>query len=111
MRGDAPAGRDRDMGLFLNINRELEACRRTPGALLVDVREPDEYAAGHIPGAVNAPLSTLDRADLPADRPLFLYCRMGSRSARAAGILKRRSFRRVKSIGGISRYRGRTDGE
>ena len=96
--------------LFQNINKGLEECRRTENALLVDVREPGEYADGHIPGAVNAPLSTLDRAELPKDRPLFLYCLRGSRSARAAGILRRRGYDRVRSIGGINGYRGEKDG-
>ena len=91
---------------FQNINRGLELYRRTENALLVDVREPGEYAAGHIPGAVNVSLSTIDRADLPTDRPLFLYCLRGSRSARAAGILKRRGYGQVRSIGGINGYRG-----
>ena len=94
------------MLLFGNINRGLEECRRTEGALLLDVREADEYAAGHIPGAVNAPLSTIEGAGLPMDRPLFLYCLRGSRSARAAGILRRRGYRRVRSIGGIRGYKG-----
>ena len=98
------------MLLFSNINKGLEECRRTEGALLVDVREPEEFAAGHIPGAINVPLSTLGGADLPADRPLFLYCLRGSRSARVAAILKRRGYSRVRSIGGINRYNGETDG-
>ncbi len=96
--------------LFADINKGLETCRGTPGALLVDVREAGEYAAGHIPGAVNAPLSGLERADLPKDRPLFLYCLRGSRSARAAALLRRRGYVRVRSIGGIRRYRGKLDG-
>ena len=98
------------MLLFGNINRGLEEYRRAENALLVDVREPGEYAAGHIPGAVNVPLSVIEGADLPPDRPLFLYCLRGSRSARAAGILRRRGFKRVKSIGGINGYRGEMDG-
>ena len=98
------------MLFFTNINKGLEEYRRTQNALLVDVREAGEYAAGHIPGAVNVPLSIIAEADLPKDRPLFLYCLRGSRSARAAGILKRRGCSRVKSIGGISGYRGEVDG-
>ena len=98
------------MFLFANINRGLEDCRRTENALLVDVREAEEFAAGHIHGAVNAPLSTLESAELPMDRPLFLYCLRGSRSARAAGILKRRGYRQVRSIGGIISYRGEIHG-
>ena len=97
------------MFLFSSINRGLEECRRTEGALLVDVREPEEYAAGHIPGAVNAPLSKLDEARLPKDRPLFLYCLRGTRSARAAGLLRRRGYGRVRSIGGIAGYKGQIE--
>ena len=98
------------MLFFANINKGLEEYRRTENALLVDVREAEEYAAGHIPGAVNAPLSTISEAELPKDRPLFLYCLRGSRSVRAAGILKRRGYHPVKSIGGINGYRGDKDG-
>ena len=98
------------MLLFANINKGLEECRRTENALLVDVREAEEYADGHIPGAVNVPLSIIERAQLPMDRPLFLYCLKGSRSARAAGILKRRGYSRVRSIGGIKGYKGERDG-
>ena len=93
------------MILFGNINRGLETYRATSGAILVDVREADEFATGHIPGAVNAPLSTISNTTLPKDAPLFLYCLRGSRSKRAAGILKRMGYT-VKSIGGISGYKG-----
>ena len=60
--------------LFGNINRGLEEFRSTPGALLVDVREPDEFASGHIPDAVNAPLSMITSVNLPKEKALFLYC-------------------------------------
>lgn len=94
------------MTLFGNINQGLEQFRSTPGAMLIDVREAEEFAAGHIPGAVNVPLSTMSDIELPMDAPLFLYCLRGSRSVSAAVILKRRGYSRVKSIGGIDDYRG-----
>jgi rhodanese-related sulfurtransferase len=50
---------------------------------VIDVREPHEYAAGHIPEAVNHPLSAFDPAKLPVDKPVVLVCQAGSRSARA----------------------------
>lgn len=93
------------MSLFGNINQGLEEYQRTPQALLVDVREADEFRAGHIPGAINAPLSSITSTVLPKDRPLFLYCLRGTRSRRAAGILKKMGYT-VKSIGGISGYKG-----
>ena len=92
------------MILFGNINRGLEEYRSSPGAILVDVREADEFATGHIPGAMSAPLSTISNTTLPMDAPLFLYCLRGSRSKRAAGILKKMGYT-VKSIGGISGYK------
>ena len=98
------------MLFFKDITRGREECRRTKDALAVDVREPGEYAAGHIPGAVNVPLSTIESAQLPMDRPLFLYCLRGSRSARAVGILRRRGYTRIRSIGGINGYKGERDG-
>ena len=73
---------------LVNINKGLEEYRNTEEALLVDVREKNEYIGGHIPGAVNEPLSVINRTTLPKDRPLFLYCLRGSRSKKAAGILK-----------------------
>jgi len=94
------------MSLFGSIEKGLGEYRRAPGARLLDVRTPAEYAAGHLPGAVNVPLAEIDRAALPKDRPLFLYCLRGTRSLRAAGILRRMGYAQAKSIGGIAGYRG-----
>ncbi|MBM6594499.1 rhodanese-like domain-containing protein [Microvirga pudoricolor] len=51
--------------------------------LLVDVREPHEFAMGHIPGAVSHPLSTFDPASLPEGRRIVFSCAAGVRSVRA----------------------------
>ena len=91
---------------LVNINKGLEEYRNTEEALLVDVREKNEYIGGHIPGAVNEPLSVITRTTLPKDRPLFLYCLRGSRSKKAAGILKKLGYGQVKNIGGIAGYHG-----
>ena len=55
--------------------------------LLLDVREDDEWAAGHAPGAVHAPLSRLRLQDVPGDRPVVAVCRSGGRSGQATAAL------------------------
>lgn len=56
---------------------------------VIDVREPMEYAAGHIAGSLNVPLSRLQQADLPSG-PLVLVCQSGNRSAKGVQTLLRR---------------------
>ncbi len=88
--------------------------------VLVDVREPGEYAAGHLPGAVNLPrgvlefqihahpamaCTTSDALARPA-RPLLLYCLSGGRSALAADSLRQLGFADVRSLaGGLDAWR------
>jgi glyoxylase-like metal-dependent hydrolase (beta-lactamase superfamily II)/rhodanese-related sulfurtransferase len=79
-----------------------EAARRAADAVIVDVREPAEYAAGHVPGAVNVPQADLaTRLDeLPRNRPLLLVCQAGYRSLRAAQFLRQMGYEDVVSIKG-----------
>lgn len=63
---------------------EMRAASANGGAAIIDVREPGEYSSGHIPGAVNLPLSRFDAAKLPQDKPLIFVCASGARSANAA---------------------------
>lgn len=77
-------------------------------AVVVDVREPDEYAAGHLPGAVSIPQAelALHLDELPRDRDLLVVCAAGSRSLRAAQFLKHRGFARVTNlVGGTNAWR------
>jgi len=59
------------------------------GAYLLDVREDDEWDAGHVPGALHIPLGELGAryTEIERDRPLFVICRSGNRSAHAAHAL------------------------
>lgn len=65
--------------------QELDAMLRADAAVVVDVREVDEFAAGHIPGAINMPLSTFQASRLPdaSGRKLVLNCLGGKRSGMA----------------------------
>ena len=94
------------MILFGDINKGLKEYRSAAGAILVDVREKTEFASGHIAGAVNEPLSMILKTSLPKEVPVFLYCLRGSRSRKAAGILKKMGYTKVKGIGGINGYKG-----
>jgi rhodanese-related sulfurtransferase len=75
--------------------------------LLIDVRSPGEYAAGHIPTAENIDYRVIgDRmADGDRDVPVVVYCRSGNRSGRAARTLSRLGYT-IVDFGGISRWDG-----
>ena len=95
-----------------DINQGVEEYRAVPGAVLLDVRTPQEYQEGHIPGSKNVPLQALEAGEAPApskDTPLFVYCYSGARSRQAAGILARIGYTDVKNIGGIAAYTGKVE--
>ncbi|WP_035564038.1 rhodanese-like domain-containing protein [Hymenobacter sp. IS2118] len=76
------------------------------GAVLLDVRRPDEFAAGHLPGAVNIDVTGPDFgarvARLDPAQPTYVYCRSGARSANAAGQLTAAGFAQVSNmLGGV----------
>jgi phage shock protein E len=77
------------------------------GARLVDVRTRGEFAAGHLPGAVNIPVQELDARlnELqPKDGVVVVYCRSGHRSGNAARLLKSAGFPAVHDLGAMSRW-------
>ncbi len=74
---------------------------------ILDVREPEEYALGHIDDAINIPSQSLmagmpELQDTPKDTPLLVYCRTGSRSGIALQILKQMGFTNVTN--GINQH-------
>ena len=84
-----------------------EATQRVEsGALLLDVREPDEWQAGHAPGAKHLPLGELGaRVDeLPKDRPIVAVCRVGGRSGKAAEALVNAGYDVVNLAGGMQAW-------
>lgn len=80
---------------------------RDAGVFMLDVREPNEWAQAHIPGATLIPLSELQARvnELPKDQPVLVYCRSGNRSASGRDILKAAGFENVTSMaGGINQW-------
>ncbi len=75
------------------------------GALLVDVRSPEEFAGGHIDGARNIPIDSLTgrMAEIPKDKPVVVYCAVGGRSAQAAVALSGAGYT-VKNLGAMSNW-------
>ena len=95
-----------------DVNRGVKEFQRTSGAVLLDVRTPEEYRSGHIPGSKNIPLQTIDRVDSVAenkDTSLDVYCQSGARSRQAAGMLKQMGYTNVNNIGGIAAYEGKVE--
>ena len=81
------------------INK-VKALGKEQQALLVDVREPKEYAHGHIPGAINLPLRSLtDHLDqIPKTRPVLLYCSTGYRTAMGVIALQMLGYDNVRGF-------------
>jgi phage shock protein E len=76
-------------------------------ALLLDVRSESEFAAGHLPGAVNVPVSQLAaQVNTLGDkgRPVVVYCASGVRSTRATSLLREAGFSRVLNLGAMSAW-------
>lgn len=88
---------------------DVEALASRPAeALVLDVREPDEYVRGHVPEAINLPQADLAvRLDeLPRDRPLYILCHAGYRALRAAQFLVQMGYDQVVSVkGGTEAWR------
>jgi rhodanese-related sulfurtransferase len=81
---------------------DLKAALDDGEAVVVDVREPDEFAQGHVPGARLVPLQTVPGlvGELPADEPVYLVCAVGARRAQAAMFLAQHGVDAVNVDGG-----------
>ena len=92
-----------------DINQGISLHKSTPNAVLIDLRDAEDYAEGYIPGAVNMlPETVREQIATIAqkDTPIFLYCYGGMRSYQAEALLQARGYLHVSSIGGIDRYDG-----
>jgi NADPH-dependent 2,4-dienoyl-CoA reductase/sulfur reductase-like enzyme/rhodanese-related sulfurtransferase len=96
LRGDHP-----------QVDMESVLRAKGTGFFLVDVRTPQEFDAGHIPGAVNVPVDELRSrlGELPPDREIAAYCQVGQRGYLATRILRQAGFKAANVGGGYKTYR------
>ncbi len=80
--------------------------RMGDGVLVVDVREDDEYVAGHVAGAVFMPLASVPErlGDLPTDAPFLVICQAGGRSARAVQFFRTQGLDATNVAGGTGAW-------
>ena len=105
------------MGIFdffkqPDINQGVQEYKNAAGAVLLDVRSPQEYREGHIPGSQNVPLQQLDKVEEVTenkDTVLYVYCRSGARSRQAVSLLQAMGYTNVRNIGGIAAYSGKVE--
>ena len=83
---------------------------RETNYIILDVRRPDEYAAGHIPNAINVANETIGTAEIPElpdkDQLIMVYCRSGRRSKEAAEKLVKLGYTNIVEFGGILDWKG-----
>jgi phage shock protein E len=80
----------------------VNALQSNPDVVILDVREPYEYEAGHIPGVKLIPLGELPSrlAEVPKDRPVIVTCRTGNRSGQATAFLRQQGYTNVHNMSG-----------
>ncbi len=78
--------------------------------IILDVRRPDEFASGHIPGAINVPNETISSSDIPElpdkEQMILVYCRSGRRSKEASQKLVDLGYTNIIEFGGINDWQG-----
>jgi rhodanese-related sulfurtransferase len=97
-----PSLRGGSRGGTLNAAQAVQLINREK-AVLIDVSEPAESAAGHVAGSRSVPFGTLETSkDLPSNKalPLVVVCPTGARAARAAALLRKRGFENAQALGG-----------
>ncbi len=95
-----------------DIHKGLKEYAETENAVLLDVRTPQEYREGHIPGSKNVPLQTIDKVASVAenkDTEMFVYCYSGALSRQATAMLQHMGYTNVTNIGGIAAYQGKVE--
>ena len=94
----------------ITMDEAVTMMAQETGYIILDVRRPDEFAAGHIPNAINVPNETIGTAEIPEladkDQLIMVYCRSGRRSKEAAEKLVKLGYTNIVEFGGILDWKG-----
>ena len=94
----------------ITMDEAVTMMAQETGYIVLDVRRPDEYAAGHIPNAINVPNESIGTAEIPElpdkDQLIMVYCRSGRRSKEASEKLVKLGYTNIVEFGGILDWKG-----
>ena len=94
----------------ISMNEAAEMMEEASGYMILDVRTPEEFAAGHIPDAINIPNEEIGTAQIPElpdqDQLILVYCRSGNRSKQASEKLAALGYTNIVEFGGINSWPG-----
>ena len=92
------------------MDEAVDMMAQETGYIILDVRRPDEFAAGHIPNAINVPNESIGTSDIPElpdkNQLIMVYCRSGRRSKEAAEKLVKLGYTNIVEFGGILDWKG-----
>ena len=94
----------------ITMDEAVDMMAQETGYIILDVRRPDEYAAGHIPNAINVPNESIGTSDIPElpdkDQLIMVYCRSGRRRKEASEKLVKLGYTNIVEFGGILDWKG-----
>ena len=94
----------------ISMSEGIKRMKSDENFILLDVRRADEFATGHIPGAVNLPNEEIGKSEIPSlpdkNQTIYIYCRSGNRSKLAADKLLALGYTNLIEFGGILDYTG-----
>ena len=94
----------------ITMDEAVNMMTQESGYIILDVRRPDEFAAGHIPNAINVPNESIGTDEIPElpnkDQLIMVYCRSGRRSKEASAKLVKLGYTNIVEFGGILDWKG-----
>ena len=94
----------------ISMDEAVAMMAKESGYIILDVRRPDEFAAGHIPNAINVPNESIGTAEIPElsdkNQLILVYCRSGRRSKEASEKLVKLGYTNIVEFGGILDWKG-----